>query len=84
MNKFEKKEISLKKALERVKNRLQEHAEYSAAYTGNDRPRDAVYQEKTKWWNHFHDLETRIENRLWDNWSAFKDWHWDQHGFNTY
>ena len=35
-------------------------------------------------WNLVHDLEDRIDERIGDNWSAFKDWHWDNFGFNTY
>jgi len=37
-----------------------------------------------KHWNDLHDLEDRLNNRLWDNWSASKDAHWDAHGFNSY
>lgn len=34
--------------------------------------------------NRVYDLQNEIEDRLRANWSDFKDWHWDQFGFNTY
>ena len=35
-------------------------------------------------WNNWHDLEDRLNDRLLENWKAFKAWHWDTYQFNTY
>ena len=35
-------------------------------------------------WNGWHDLKDRLNNRLWDNWTEFKAWHWEQFCFNSY
>jgi uncharacterized protein YukE len=71
--KFKKKEEVLRSALQRVKDKLNEIAD-SFNSTGVPNPH----------WDRFHDLEYRIEQRLWDNWSDFKDAHWDAFGFNAY
>ncbi|MEI7425149.1 MAG: hypothetical protein WCK10_03460 [Candidatus Staskawiczbacteria bacterium] len=88
MTKFEKKELTLKKALERVKATLKKYSEFGEkvhlACVAENRYWTAEELAKCPNWNDYHDLETRLENRLWDNWSAFKEWHWDNFGFNTY
>jgi len=67
---FKAKETKLNKALKRVQDRL-------AFYL---QTKDQDHPD----WNDWHDLEERITQRLWDNWSAFKDWHWEKFGFNVY
>jgi HD superfamily phosphodiesterase len=83
MEKFKKKEAAINKAIDRVKKRLKELEEYSNSFIGV-RYESEEYKERTKWWNHYHDLQYRLEERLWANWSAYKDWHWEKYGFNTY
>lgn len=34
--------------------------------------------------NCLYDHQNRIEALLWANWSEYKDWHYDNFGFNTY
>jgi hypothetical protein len=63
-----KKQLSLNKALERVKTRL---AYYAANTVGNDFPD----------WNNWHDLQDRIEDRLQDNYSAYSAWHFAKYGY---
>jgi hypothetical protein len=71
MNQFKQKELSINAAIERVKIKL-------AYFEANKHNQDF------KEWNNWHDLEDRLIDRLKDNWSAFKDWHFTQFGFNTY
>ena len=72
LNTFISKEIILKNAIDKVRAKL----ESFKLKAFND-------PELTNW-NKWHDLEDRLTATLWDNWSAFKDWHWDKHNFNTY
>jgi len=78
---FKIKEVQINKALEKVKNKLQQFTDEAAKIP--DKWTDAD-REHFKDWNLFHDLQYRLEQRLWHNWSSFKDWHWDNFGFNTY
>lgn len=80
---FQREEALLNKAIERVKLRLKELEDYSNSFVGVRYESDE-YKERTKNWNNYHDLQYRLEERLWLNWSAYKDWHWDNFGFNTY
>lgn len=68
---FKDKETRLNLALQRVQNRLKFYADNASTNEFKD-------------WNNWHDLEQRIKERLFDNWSSFKDWHFQQFGFNTY
>ena len=78
---FKKKEKLIHKAIERVKNKLlwfkSESEKIPGYWTDENR-------EYFKDWNLWHDLQYRLENRMWDNWSEYKDWHWDTYQFNTY
>ena len=35
-------------------------------------------------WNKWHDLEDRLTDRLKDNYSNYKAWHWNEYQFNAY
>jgi hypothetical protein len=67
---FKEKETALNLALTRVQNRLKYYAENSSQ----------IFED----WNNWHDLEDRIKERLWQNWSNYKDWHFQTFQFNTY
>lgn len=67
---FIDKQTAINKAIERVNNKLQYF---------NDNP-----QCENQDWNKWHDLHDRLQDRLIDNWIAFKDWHFITFGFNTY
>lgn len=85
---FKKKESRINKAIDKVKAKLEEYAEYgkkiSLLCTSEDRCWKEEEHIPVKDWNLLHDLQYRLEQRQWNNWSEFKDWHWDNYGFNTY
>ena len=68
-NEFAAKEKQLFAALKRVKQILKEHSE------GKRSPDD---------WNKTHDLQYRIESRIWQNQSNYYDWHFKTYQFNSY
>lgn len=70
LNTFKDKETRLNLALTRVQNSLKHYAENSG--------------QRFDDWNNWHDLEDRINERLWQNWSNYKDWHFETFQFNTY
>ena len=63
------KQENLNRAIERVKRMLMEHA------MGIRGPEQ---------WNLCHDLQDRLENRLYDNLSEYYDWHWKTYQWNSY
>ena len=67
---FKKKESQLKRAKDRTQKILRDFSKGKRTDEEN--------------WNLVHDLEYRIDDRIWNNWSEFKDWHWDNYGFNVY
>ena len=67
---FKQKEQRIKKAIKKVKTELNNFA------TGN--------RKDVENWNNYHDLVDRLNDRLWQNWSEYKDWHWNNFGFNVY
>lgn len=78
---FTKTETRLKVAIAKVEAKL---AYYAAENKKNNKPWGPAEEEKFKDWNLLHDLQYRLESRLWDNYSAFTDWHWDNFGWNAY
>jgi len=68
---FQYKESLLNIALDKIKAKLQYF---------NDNKDNQEFKE----WNNWHDLQYRIEQRLWANWSEYKDWHWKTFDFNSY
>ena len=72
LNTFIGKEIVLKNALDKVRAKL----ESFKLKDFND--------PELNTWNNWHDLEDRLNDRLIDNWKAFKSWHWDTYQFNAY
>lgn len=76
---FQLVETRLNNALTKVKQRLEVLSERSGLPIDEQmkHPDHAI-------WNDLHDLEYRLNDRLWDNWSAAKSAHWDKHGFNVY
>jgi hypothetical protein len=70
LQKFIDKETAINKAIERVNNKLQYF---------NETP-DLPHLD----WNKWHDLHDRLQDRLIDNWSNFKEWHFIKFNFNTY
>lgn len=81
MQQFIIKEALIKKAIERVENKLAQYNQEAAKIKGNWSNED---QQKFKDWNNWHDLQYRLEQRLWENWSNYKDWHYKKYDFNTY
>jgi DNA repair exonuclease SbcCD ATPase subunit len=73
MDKYQKKQARLNSALAKVQDKLRA-TEERYQRTG------MVAQN----WNDLHDLEARIKDRLWSNWSDHKDAHWELHGWNAY
>ena len=69
LTKFQEIEKRLHLALERTKKLLE-------SYKTNPPEGDI--------WNNTHDLEDRLNSRLWDNYSNFCAWNWDNNGFNVY
>ena len=45
---------------------------------------DNLSEDVRQFWDSWHDLSDRINDRLLDNWQSFKSWHWDNYGFNSY
>lgn len=89
--KYINRQRNLQKAEARVKAKLNSFADYAEKNLHKpfnrltDEQKEAVRAKiNTFNWNRYHDMENNIENRLKDNWSRFKDWHFDKHGFNTY
>lgn len=76
---FTHKETILNIALLKVKGKLEWFNQESAKIEGS-----TVDIPAFKNWNNWHDLQYRIEQRLWANWSEFKDYNWDKNQFNTY
>lgn len=71
---FIDRETRIKKAIERVKTKLQYFKDNS----------DILPESVLKHWNDWHDLHDRLINRLVDNWSDYKKWHFETYQFNTY
>jgi hypothetical protein len=67
---FIDKQTAINKAIERVNNKLQYF---------NENP----YLQHSDW-NKWHYLHDRLQDRLVDNWSNFKEWHFNTFNFNTY
>jgi hypothetical protein len=77
---FIQKQEMLNKAHARVKNLIEKYKKDL-----RQKPEDPSFEDKNGWdFNLLHDLEYRMEQRLWDNWSAHKDWCWDNVGLNIY
>lgn len=87
-NGFKRKETRLNAAIDRVKAKLAEYAAYGekvhAACVAESRNWTEADHAPVKDWNQLHDLQYRLEDRLWDNHSAYQDWHWTVAGFNVY
>ena len=78
---FKKKEKLIRKAIERVKTKLnwfKSESEKIPGYWTDE------HREYFKDWDNWHDLQYRLEQRLWNNWSEFKDWNWDTYEMNVY
>jgi len=73
MDKYQKKQKRLNSALAKVQTLL--------TATEQRYQRTGI---AAKNWNALHDLEARIKDRLWENWSDHKNAHWDAHGWNAY
>ena len=67
---FIDKQTAINKAIDHVNNKLQYFKD-----TPNIDHKD---------WNKWHDLHDRLQDRLVDNWSNFKEWHFNTFQFNTY
>lgn len=78
---FKDKELRLQRSLNIVKERLQAFQNEADKIQGSWSDSDRM---KLKDWNKWHDLQYRIEDRIYQNYSDYKDWHWDTFGFNTY
>ena len=85
---FITKQDRLKAALERVQKKLAEFKQLSETHFYE--PYDQISEEeRQKWrdemdtwkWNDWNDLETRIENRLIDNYSDYNQYFFDKHGW---
>jgi len=70
MNRYIDKQNRLQSAVDKVVNKLHEFKNNPAQAPEN--------------WNSWHDLHDRLNNRLIDNWKAYKSWHWDTYHFNAY
>lgn len=81
MQQYKDKETRLNKAIERVQNKLTQYSQEAEKIKGNWSSED---QQRLKNWNDWHDLQYRLEDRLKDNWSSYKEWHWEKFQFNTY
>lgn len=71
---FIDKEARINKAIDKVKAKLKYFADNS----------DTLPEVEREKWNNWHDLQYRLENRLTDNWSNYKAWHFDTYKFNSY
>lgn len=71
---FLENERKLKNALSRVKRKLN--------YFSNNR--ETLTKKDSECWNDWHDLENRLEDRIFQNWSDYKEWHFEENGFNVY
>ncbi len=71
---FLENERKLKSALSRVKRKLNYFSDNRETLTEKDREN----------WNNWHDLENRLEDRIFQNWSDYKEWHFEENGFNVY
>jgi 23S rRNA maturation mini-RNase III len=87
---FVKKQNRLNAAIEKVAGKLLEFQKQSDQMFANF---DTITEQEKEScrkinnalnWNEHHDLHDRLEQRLWANWSDFKDWHWEKYQFNTY
>ena len=70
MKQYIDKQNRLQSAVDKVVNKLQEFK------SNPDKAPDN--------WNDWHDLHDRLNNRLVDNWKAYKNWHWETFQFNAY
>ena len=66
---FLRKQVKINNAVERVNKILIEFTE------GKRDPER---------WNEVHDLKDRLIDRLYNNWSDYKDWHYAKYEFNVY
>ena len=71
-NTFKDKETRLQNAINKVRAKLESFHTLP--------PTDPQLNK----WNDWHDLEDRLNDRLIDNWKAYKTWHWETYNFNTY
>ena len=78
---FTKTETRLKVAIAKVEAKL---AYLKAENEKSVKPWGPAEEEKFKDWNLLHDLQDRLESRLWDNYSAFSDWHFEKMGWVAY
>ena len=78
---FIKKQEQLKRAIQRVQDKLESFKEEAQKIIGDWTD---AHREKFKRWNDWHDLKERLKNRVWKNWSEYKSWHWGEYGFNSY
>ncbi len=81
MQQYKDKETRINKAILKVQGKLAQYEMEAEKIQGNWSEAD---QQRFKDWNSLHDLEYRLEQRLWSNWSEFKEWHWNKYQFNTY
>lgn len=79
-HKFKQKEDNLNRAIEKVKAKLLFYDQQSAKIKGFSDQDRLFFRD----WNNWHDLEDRLNNRLWENWSEWKEWHWNKFAFNYY
>lgn len=73
-NSFKEKESKIDKAILRVQNKLNELKNNWQ----NMKP------EEVERWNHWHDLEYRLQDRKASNLSNFYEWHFSTFGYNVY
>ena len=86
--KHQKKETRLKLALERVKAKLAEYKIFGdnvyAECVAKNRHWTEAEKEFTKDWNQWNDLLDRLEDRLWDNYSDYQSYCFQEFGWCAY
>lgn len=78
---FKAKERAINTALDMVKARLEHYKNESEKILGNWSDAD---RERFKDWNNWHDLQYRLEQRLWDNYCNYQSYCFEKHGISVY
>jgi len=87
---FFEKQNRLNKAIEKVKAKLDFFKTQSDERSKNWETMTEEQKEEHRainnslYWNEHHDLETRLENRLKDNFFDYQSWHYQQKGWAAY